>query len=181
MITSIQTDTYYIAIVIPFIQMSNYRYTLTKTAKRSKSNKRRKCNDDKSSSIVVKIIEHVPEEIDVNYAILKQLLNIKRSHRLRKLTDEYKDTTENVEAFRAYLPMEYKQYANNPNLLLEQLASMYEITHKYNITNVEAAPDSTKCYGCLYDCMGQKDHMECNTGCLHDPQFCYTCEPTSTD
>lgn len=32
-----------------------------------------------------------------------------------------------------------------------------------------------KCYGCLYDRMGQNDHMECNSGCLHDPETCIIC------
>lgn len=32
-----------------------------------------------------------------------------------------------------------------------------------------------RCLGCRYDYPAQKDHMDCDTGCLHDKKNCYKC------
>lgn len=34
---------------------------------------------------------------------------------------------------------------------------------------------STQCYGCINDKLDQLSHMECPTGCLHDPEDCPIC------
>ena len=39
-------------------------------------------------------------------------------------------------------------------------------------TKIEKLSD---CYGCAYECGGQKDHMECPSGCLHDKTSCFEC------
>ena len=31
------------------------------------------------------------------------------------------------------------------------------------------------CYGCAHENCGQKNHMECPTGCLHDKTSCWHC------
>lgn len=31
------------------------------------------------------------------------------------------------------------------------------------------------CLGCKYDNCGQDDHMDCPTGCLHNPENCSSC------
>ena len=79
---------------------------------------------------------------------------------------------ENIDDVKNFLPDIYKDYANNLELLKKSMCSLYEIVHTYKISDIEKAP---LCYGCLYDCMGQKDHMDCITGCLHDPNMCYLC------
>jgi len=46
------------------------------------------------------------------------------------------------------------------------------IKAKYSLSLIEIAP---ACYGCRYDRPGQRDHMECSTGCLHNPDICENC------
>ena len=45
----------------------------------------------------------------------------------------------------------------------------HEIFIMYNIEIIGKAPN---CYGCRHDLGGQRDHMECNTGCLHNSDYC---------
>lgn len=70
-----------------------------------------------------------------------------------------------IARLRENLPLQYKPYANDLNKLKDEMASLYEVSELYEVCDVEPAPN---CYGCLYDCPGQRDHMECPTGCLYD-------------
>jgi len=47
-----------------------------------------------------------------------------------------------------------------------------EIIRKYKIYDIEV---TESCFGCVNGCCGQKDHMECPSGCLHDMKTCATC------
>ena len=141
--------------------MSNYRYTIIK-----QRNKRRKCI---SNSFVIELVQ---EGADVRSAILQQLLANKRDKRLKKLINGYNGDTNDLKSFRSYLPEEYRNYAHDLNFLSEQLASLYDITDKYRITDIISI---SQCRGCVWERMGQKDHMECNTGCLHDSRLCDIC------
>lgn len=87
--------------------------------------------------------------------------------------DMCKDEKGTMKKLRDSLHEQYKPYAYNLHELKERLASLYEVSKKYAITNIEPAPD---CYGCLYDCPGQRDHMECPGGCLHDTTLCDICD-----
>lgn len=78
---------------------------------------------------------------------------IKRDRRLSKLVDIYP----NVEDFNK-----------------DNLATISELSLKYEIVGIYM---SSSCYGCRYDRPGQDDHMECDTGCLHDPDLCSWCIP----
>lgn len=52
---------------------------------------------------------------------------------------------------------------------LRQLFRNEEYTEKdFIITKNE-------CFGCNNDKLDQRSHMECDTGCLHDPKFCEIC------
>ena len=44
-----------------------------------------------------------------------------------------------------------------------------------NLGSFSHVDTSLECYGCLYDRPGQRDHMECPSGCLHSPQYCGEC------
>lgn len=50
--------------------------------------------------------------------------------------------------------------------------SVSSIKRRYIISNMILAP---KCFGCLHDRMGQKEHMEHPDGCLHNADFCDGC------
>ncbi len=43
------------------------------------------------------------------------------------------------------------------------------------IRGVIIVKEGQKCYGCIHDRPGQKDHMECPTGCLHAKEECSMC------
>lgn len=109
---------------------------------------------------------------DITLAIFQRKLAAKREHRFHKLFEGYNGDMEDVIAIHEYLPSEFKSFASNHAALKEQLASIYEIRNNYEISNIEIAPD---CYGCIHDRPGQRDHMECPTGCLHTPELCFTC------
>lgn len=126
------------------------------------------CKEQEAPELCVIYTSNIVE--NVTALIFAQLLDRKREHRLSKLLADLdvKDL-DNAEARRNYLPDQYKGYANDLEKLKEQMASLYEISQLYHICDIKVAPD---CYGCLYDCGGQRDHMECPTGCLHNSQEC---------
>lgn len=39
------------------------------------------------------------------------------------------------------------------------------------VDNIKLLTIVPKCYGCLNNLPSQKDHMECNTGCLYDEKI----------
>src|SRR5437868_5013534 len=55
----------------------------------------------------------------------------------------------------------------------EKLISLDEIRQLFDIELIST--DDLKCFGCLNNCSGQDEHMECNTGCLHNSTFCDIC------
>lgn len=141
--------------------MVNYYYTLKKTSK---------ILSDDETKISREVIS--TDESDVETAIMKKLLTIKRQARYFKLMKNYNGDDNDKEALYRYLPACYKSYVYDLPYLMEQLASLYEIQQQYKICDIEVAPD---CPGCLFDCPGQKDHMQCNIGCLHNPMTCDCC------
>ena len=144
--------------------MPNYRYSLTLKYPLPAKN------------IHGRHIVHVhDDDDDVLSAILYDLLEELRRDRLDRLMKNYNGDVEDAEALRKYLPSEYRILADNLDLLEMSMASLYEVVNMYEISNIEQAP---QCYGCLYDRMGQKDHMECDTGCLHDKETCFLCSPS---
>jgi hypothetical protein len=48
--------------------------------------------------------------------------------------------------------------------------SLEAIKIKYQISEIEPA-----CEGCLYGWCGQREHMDCPYGCLHDRNTCTFC------
>lgn len=136
--------------------MPNYWYTLTHNNNFTHKN----------------VVYGVSSLESVANTILMNLLDVKRENRLEKLLTDFNEDIKNVDALYHYLPDQYKQYASNVELLKQQMASLHEISGLYTISNIELAPD---CYGCINDCGGQRDHMECPTGCLHDSTHCFSC------
>lgn len=51
----------------------------------------------------------------------------------------------------------------------KHLEKHIDTPQKYFIFKVQKEPF---CQGCLYNCLAQRDHMDCPNGCLHDPEFC---------
>jgi len=52
----------------------------------------------------------------------------------------------------------------------------FVVYNTYAITGIKTFVESPeKCEGCVMNCGGQKDHMSCPDGCLHDPGECDTC------
>jgi hypothetical protein len=112
------------------------------------------------------------EGVDTMSAVFQDKLDAKREQRFRNILYDYAGSMDDAEAIRNFLPSEFKNYAENLDTLKAQMASMYEIQANYAFSDIEIAPN---CYGCLHDCPGQRDHMECPSGCLHSPDTCFTC------
>lgn len=49
---------------------------------------------------------------------------------------------------------------------------IHELALEYELIDLQ----QIRCFGCINGCCGQKDHMECDTGCLHDPKNCDICQ-----
>jgi len=90
---------------------------------------------------------------DIQMVIFNDILEKKREARFNKLSKDHCGD-------------------DDMTALRKKLCSLNEIREKYEITNIELAPS---CCGCLNDCCGQNDHMECPTGCLHDKESCSVC------
>jgi hypothetical protein len=114
--------------------------------------------------------EPTPAQIEAE--IYAYLLADKRASLYAKLMAQYTGSVEDVEALRAYLPDKYKSRAEDPALLEEQLLSESDFRLQVRIWDIATV---NGCYGCLYDCLGQDDHMSCQGGCLHDPTICDHC------
>ncbi len=56
---------------------------------------------------------------------------------------------------------------------------MYAVYDAYAITGVEIVEEP--CEGCREGYPGQKGHMECPGGCLHDSENCDVCDDSMTD
>lgn len=128
--------------------MPNYYYTLV-------DRHSGKCH---SQSAAIHIIYDV--EGDPLPEIFALLLKHTRSLRYKELIS------------RKELPPQYKPYMHEKQLLKGQLASLYELSERYEVKDIKLAPS---CYGCIFERPGQRDHMECNTGCLHDSLLCEVC------
>lgn len=140
--------------------MPNYWYTLNNT-KSTKDYPHREQH----------VIIGANSQSDVIDKVLNNILDTEREDRLQRLFVAVTDVTD-VNDLKEYLPPQYQQYANNLTKLKEAMASLYEISQIYEISDVTLAPD---CVGCIYDSPGQRDHMECPTGCLHEIQLCTSC------
>lgn len=146
-------------------QMPYYYYRLKKQSKRPR--------EDEREIIYAESID------DVVPKVLDQLLRQIRAERLSRLRDQNK-YLKGQNCFdprflincRKHLPSQYIQYCNNISELNSSMASMYEISKVYTIYDIELAP---KCIGCRYNWMGQRDHMQCPDGCLHDHKYCGEC------
>ena len=120
----------------------------------------------------IDMISGIDDEKDPLCEILHRYLRLKRESRFRKLFINYTGDYLDINDIRSYLPLQYKQYAYDLNILRDQMSSLYEISKIYEITDIKRLSD---CYGCANDRGGQNDHMECPTGCLHDPSMCEGC------
>ena len=143
--------------------MSSFRYTLRPVLRSPLGlpHKDKKCR-----------IVYLVDDNDVLSAILTDLLEELRQVRFKHLMKNYQGDTYDTKAVSDYLPPQYKKYADNLDFLKISMASLYEVSNMYEISDIESAP---KCYGCLHNRMGQNDHMECSTGCLHDSDTCLIC------
>jgi hypothetical protein len=97
------------------------------------------------------------------YAIYYFLLRQKRDSYFRKLFKDFEYELDDVERVRNFLPLQYKIYADNLELLKSKLINYNLITIKYKIIQIKIAP---KCLGCIYDSPGQRSHMIYPHGCL---------------
>jgi len=136
--------------------MPNYWYTLTNTRNKTQA----------------RLLIYVPQGENIMSAIFQDKLLSKRNQRFDKIFREYTGNMEDTLAIHEYLPSELKVFASDHDAMKSQLASVYEILTKYKFTHIELAPD---CNGCIYDLPGQSEHMDCISGCLHSPDFCYKC------
>lgn len=53
-----------------------------------------------------------------------------------------------------------------------KLWTLSNIKARYTIENIESIPS---CMGCFNSCLNQEAHMDCNGGCLHNPDVCINC------
>lgn len=112
------------------------------------------------------------DDADPKMEIIYELLDCKRESRYIKLVTDFGGDFTDVKAFHDFLPPIYRPFASDIPWLKEQLGSLHEMTSRYTILDVkEASP----CYGCRNELPSQYDHMECNTGCLHEPMLCRSC------
>jgi len=137
------------------VSYTNYYYTVTDKKKKDTYQNWISSNSD-----------------NIENDIWKVLVSQKREYRFNKLIKNYTGRSLYNKDFEEYLPSHFKEYAYNITLLENQLASIYEITKLYKISNIIPAPN---CQGCLENCLGQKDHTDCPTGCLHDQDTCPLC------
>lgn len=69
-------------------------------------------------------------------------------------------------------------YSDQENPSQTTLATLFygecaeEILSRYHMIDIERLSD---CDGCRNKALGQKAHMECDTGCLHDKDICFRC------
>ena len=91
-----------------------------------------------------------------------------------QLIQNYDGDVSDIKNFRKFLPQHLKRLATDIDKLCENLVTISELATEYDIIGLYM---TNACYGCQNDCPGQRDHMECDTGCLHDPQFCEKCRP----
>ena len=70
--------------------------------------------------------------------------------------------------------LDHRMISKNDDLVQLKLRciSLEEIKEVYTITNLKKL---SKCEGCVNKAGDQFEHMECSSGCLHDPQFCDYC------
>jgi hypothetical protein len=61
------------------------------------------------------------------------------------------------------------------NLEKKKNKSFDEVVSKYQILNIEPITNPN-CDGCLYSASGQRDHMDCPNGCLHEKDMCLICQ-----
>lgn len=69
-----------------------------------------------------------------------------------------------------FVRSEIVKYVSEPTLKV--LREYLELSQEKYETKIEKLSD---CYGCAYECGGQKDHDECPDGCLHDQTSCSFC------
>lgn len=134
----------------------NYYYTILN-----------KHTGEKTDHVATNIKHCIVEDSISNDKILSIMIHLflveKRVERFNQLVSDFKGDITDKHALENYLPREYKRYAYDVDLLMYQMASIYEIHNNYEIQDVKLAP---KCFGCLYDRPGQRDHMDPYTGCL---------------
>lgn len=165
--------------------MKTYLYNLCKRYPSASSNKRSRLIDGSSSDLkkrdrgeVSSSFQEVlclEDNADMETEIIFHLLKCRRESRFIKLITNFEGELDDTESFQTYLPAIYKPFAADIDRLKEQLCSLYEITNRYHILRIEL---TSPCYGCRNELPSQYDHMECNTGCLHDPMFCANCPVT---
>ena len=113
-----------------------------------------------------------PKSVDLRLILIHHQLEKKRNRRLNHLLLTYDGRLDNIEALRSHLPAIYRPWAGDIEGLKVQLCSIHEILTRYSILKIE---ETNPCYGCRHELPGQDEHLECNTGCMHDPTYCPSC------
>ncbi|CAH6419277.1 Hypothetical protein HVR_LOCUS478 [uncultured virus] len=145
--------------------MFHFKYNLIRI-----NPKQRDSNSDKDN--ITHFIQNLEDSSNVKQAIIQQLLQDTRQKRFNKFLHNYNDDPSDIIKLKDYLWTEHQQSIDNIDDFIKELASVDDIINKYRIINIE---ETSLCFGCIYNRMPQTDHMECSTGCLHDPQFCEVC------
>lgn len=96
--------------------------------------------------------------------IMTRILYDHRNNKLKELFLNFTGDVKDRDAVKMYLPKAYNKYAHDMKLLKEQLGNMSEMYDMYEITDIEPV---TKCFGCMWNCSGQRDHMHGPSGCLY--------------
>lgn len=136
---------------------------------------------------IVKYVSNRTQETDSLFIQCERGSNILRKVRRRmqrflfeeKLADYRGDTDSVSEVIRFLIGRRLVSEAQLANAqpqtiseLIEAVSPMYLVHDRWWIDSIEPTSD---CEGCRYDCPGQRDHMDCPTGCLHDTLTCSLC------
>lgn len=70
---------------------------------------------------------------------------------------------------RTFIIENILRYKNEDEFLREGKHSNF---FEWNVSHIQ---EEVRCSGCLYNSLGQMDHMEHPYGCLHDPAYCEEC------
>jgi hypothetical protein len=156
------------------IEMKAYSFLVCKQSgditPSSPKRSRKRDRSDLTPEIKEKTIT-IEDDKDPQVAIMHRLLDSKRDNRFYRLVAGYKGDLYDIECLQEYLPAIYKPFADNLDLLKEQLCSLFEIDSMYRVSKVV---EVDVCEGCRNNIPGQDGHMECG-GCLHDSTFCTYC------
>lgn len=90
-------------------------------------------------------------------------LNITLANRIKKLEKE-----------NAKLVKQNNELQDKIDITLNKIKKSVKNARE-NLKDILDETEYSDCYGCLNEYSGQKDHMECPNGCLHNPENCFIC------